>query len=68
MPHNPGISTLYATNTILNNRDALREQSFGFIEYCNYGILNDDGNTLAISLALYDLPPMPPEKQPKTDK
>ena len=60
MPHNPTINSVEATNTLENEMDRLHEQSFGFIEYCYYGIPNNDGETLKVCFTLYDESLKPP--------
>ena len=54
MPHKTNINSNIATITVENNIDKLREHSFGFTEYCYYGLKDFDGLTLKLSISLYD--------------
>ena len=52
MPHDASITSDKATKIIQNDRKKLHWGSFGFIEYSYYGIPNNDGKTLNISIAV----------------
>jgi len=53
MPGGPIESSVEATSTLEGRLDALRDESFGFVEYCYGGITNNDGQTAKCSITLY---------------
>jgi len=52
MPDEPGLTSQQATDRIRNELDKVRNAAFGFIEAVGSGMLNRDGETLALEIEL----------------